>query len=122
MGTTLVIVGLAVFGFFLFLYFVPFNLWIMAIFSGVRIGLAQLIFMRIRRVPPRIIVESLVIATKAGITLTANDLETHFMAGGNVPNVIKALISADKANIALTFKQATAIDLAGRDVFEAVQT
>jgi len=94
----------------------------MAIFSGVRIGLAQLIFMRIRRVPPRIIVESLVIATKAGIQLTANDLETHFMAGGNVPNVIKALISADKANIALTFKQATAIDLAGRDVFEAVQT
>lgn len=118
----LVIVGLVVIGFFFFLYFVPFNLWIMAIFSGVRIGLAQLIFMRIRRVPPRIIVESLVTATKAGIKLTANDLETHFLAGGNVPNVIKALISADKANIALTFKQATAIDLAGRDVFEAVQT
>jgi uncharacterized protein YqfA (UPF0365 family) len=118
----LVIVGLVVIGFFFFLYFVPFNLWIMAIFSGVRIGLAQLIFMRIRRVPPRIIVESLVTATKAGIKLTANDLETHFLAGGNVPTVIKALISADKANIALTFKQATAIDLAGRDVFEAVQT
>lgn len=94
----------------------------MAVFSGVRIGLPQLIFMRIRRVPPRVIVESLVTATKAGIALTANDLETHFLAGGNVPNVIKALISADKANIALTFKQATAIDLAGRDVFEAVQT
>lgn len=94
----------------------------MAIFSGVKIGLAQLIFMRIRRVPPRIIVESLVTATKAGIALTANDLETHYLAGGNVPTVIKALISADKANIALTFKQATAIDLAGRDVFEAVQT
>ena len=118
----LIIVGLVVIGFFFFLYFVPFNLWIMAIFSGVRIGLAQLIFMRIRRVPPRIIVESLVTATKAGIKLTANDLETHFLAGGNVPTVIKALISADKANIALTFKQATAIDLAGRDVFEAVQT
>lgn len=118
----LIIVGLVVIGFFFFLYFVPFNLWIMAIFSGVRIGLAQLIFMRIRRVPPRIIVESLVTATKAGIQLTANDLETHFLAGGNVPTVIKALISADKANIALTFKQATAIDLAGRDVFEAVQT
>jgi uncharacterized protein YqfA (UPF0365 family) len=115
-------VGLVVIGFFFFMYFVPFNLWIMAIFSGVRIGLAQLIFMRIRRVPPRIIVESLVTATKAGIKLTANDLETHFLAGGNVPTVIKALISADKANIALTFKQATAIDLAGRDVFEAVQT
>lgn len=118
----LIIVGLVVIGFFFFMYFVPFNLWIMAIFSGVRIGLAQLIFMRIRRVPPRIIVESLVTATKAGIKLTANELETHFLAGGNVPNVIKALISADKANIALTFKQATAIDLAGRDVFEAVQT
>ncbi|WP_299250415.1 flotillin-like protein FloA [uncultured Cytophaga sp.] len=118
----LVIVGLVVIGFFFFMYFVPFNLWIMAIFSGVKIGLAQLIFMRIRRVPPRIIVESLVTATKAGIALTANDLETHYLAGGNVPTVIKALISADKANIALTFKQATAIDLAGRDVFEAVQT
>lgn len=118
----LVIVGLVVIGFFFFLYFVPFNLWIMAVFSGVKIGLAQLIFMRIRRVPPRIIVESLVTATKAGIALTANDLETHYLAGGNVPTVIKALISADKANIDLTFKQATAIDLAGRDVFEAVQT
>jgi len=118
----LIIVGLVVIGFFFLMYIIPFNLWIMAVFSGVRISLAQLVFMRIRRVPPRIIVESLVIATKAGIVLTANELETHFMAGGNVPNVIKALISADKANIALTFKQATAIDLAGRDVFEAVQT
>jgi uncharacterized protein YqfA (UPF0365 family) len=118
----LVIVGLVVIGLFFLMYFVPFNLWIMAIFSGVKIGLAQLIFMRIRRVPPRIIVESLVTATKAGIALTANDLETHYLAGGNVPTVIKALISADKANIDLTFKQATAIDLAGRDVFEAVQT
>jgi uncharacterized protein YqfA (UPF0365 family) len=118
----LIIVFVVIIGFFLLMYFIPFNLWIMAIFSGVRIGLAQLVFMRIRRVPPRVIVESLVTATKAGIALTANDLETHFLAGGNVPNVIKALISADKANIALTFKQATAIDLAGRDVFEAVQT
>jgi uncharacterized protein YqfA (UPF0365 family) len=118
----LIIVGLVVIGLFFFLYFVPFNLWIGAVFSGVRIGLLQLILMRIRSVPPRIIVESLITATKAGIQLTANDLETHFMAGGNVPTVIKALISADKANIALTFKQATAIDLAGRDVFEAVQT
>lgn len=118
----LIIVGLVVIGFFLFLYFVPFNLWIGAVFSNVRISLLQLILMRVRNVPPRIIVESLITATKAGIELTANDLETHFLAGGNVPTVIKALISADKANIALTFKQATAIDLAGRDVFEAVQT
>jgi uncharacterized protein YqfA (UPF0365 family) len=77
--------------------------------------------MRIRKVPPRLIVESLITATKAGISITSNDLETHYLAGGNVPHVIKALISADKANIALVFKQAAAIDLAGRDVFEAVQ-
>jgi uncharacterized protein YqfA (UPF0365 family) len=72
-------------------------------------------------VPPSVIVNSLITATKAGLTVTTRELETHFLAGGNVPNVIRALISADKANINLTFKQATAIDLAGRDVFEAVQ-
>lgn len=118
--------------FFIFLYFVPVNLWITAIFSGVRVGLLELVFMRIRKVPPSIIVNSLITATKAGLTLQQDDtdsrrplrtqeLETHYLAGGNVPQVIKALISADKANINLTFKQATAIDLAGRDVFEAVQ-
>lgn len=107
--------------FFIFLYFVPVNLWITAIFSGVRVGLAELVFMRIRKVPPRIVVESLITATKAGLKLTSNELETHYLAGGNVPNVIRALISADKANIKLEFKQATAIDLAGRDVFQAVQ-
>jgi uncharacterized protein YqfA (UPF0365 family) len=72
-------------------------------------------------VPPRIVVDSLITATKAGLNLSSNELETHYLAGGNVPNVIRALISADKANITLTFKQATAIDLAGRDVFQAVQ-
>ncbi len=106
---------------FTFLYFVPVNLWITAIFSNVRVGLLELVFMRIRKVPPRIIVESLITATKAGLTVNTTDLETHYLAGGNVPSVIKALISADKANIQLEFKQATAIDLAGRDVFEAVQ-
>jgi uncharacterized protein YqfA (UPF0365 family) len=106
---------------FIFLYFVPINLWITAIFSNVRVGIGELIGMRIRKVPPSIIVNSLITATKAGLELTTNDLETHYLAGGNVPNVIRALISADKANITLTFKQATAIDLAGRDVFEAVQ-
>lgn len=108
-------------GFFLFLYFVPVNLWITAIFSGVRVGLLELVFMRIRKVPPRIIVESMITSTKAGLNLTTSELETHYLAGGNVRSVIKALISADKANILLSFKQATAIDLAGRDVFEAVQ-
>jgi uncharacterized protein YqfA (UPF0365 family) len=107
--------------FFIFMYFVPLNLWITAVFSGVNVGLFTLVFMRIRKVPPRLIVESLITATKAGISITSNDLETHYLAGGNVPHVIKALISADKANIALVFKQAAAIDLAGRDVFEAVQ-
>ncbi|MEQ9442486.1 MAG: flotillin-like protein FloA [Cyclobacteriaceae bacterium] len=107
--------------FFTILYFIPVNLWIEAQFSGVRVGLFELMFMRIRKVPPRILVRSLITATKAGLDITSSDLETHYLAGGNVPSVIKALISADKANIHLTFKQATAIDLAGRDVLEAVQ-
>lgn len=103
-------------------YFVPVGLWITAVFSNVKIGLFNLVFMRIRKVPPRLIVESMITSTKAGLNLSVEELETHYLAGGNVGNVIKALISADKANIALSFKQATAIDLAGRDVFEAVQT
>lgn len=118
--------------FFIFLYFVPVNLWITAIFSGVRVGLLELVFMRIRKVPPSIVVNSLITATKAGLMtqdeeggpkrqLKTQELEAHYLAGGNVPQVIRALISADKANIDLAFKQATAIDLAGRDVFEAVQ-
>lgn len=118
--------------FFTFLYFVPVNLWITAIFSGVRVGLLELVFMRIRKVPPANIVNALITATKAGLKIQdidsenrrdmkTQDLETHYLAGGNVPQVIRALISADKANIALSFRQATAIDLAGRDVFEAVQ-
>lgn len=117
----IVIVFAGIILFFIFLYFVPVNLWITALFSGVRVGLVELVFMRIRKVPPRVIVESLITATKAGLKLTSNELETHYLAGGNVPNVIRALISADKANIHLEFKQATAIDLAGRDVFQAVQ-
>jgi len=118
---TLIILFAGVFFLFVFLYFFPISLWITAVFSGVNVSLFTLVFMRIRKVPPRLIVESLITATKAGISITSNDLETHYLAGGNVPHVIKALISADKANIALVFKQAAAIDLAGRDVFEAVQ-
>ncbi|MEM9329443.1 MAG: flotillin-like FloA family protein, partial [Bacteroidota bacterium] len=128
----IIIIFLGIVFFFVFLYFVPVNLWITAVFSNVRVSLIELIFMRIRKVPPSVIVNSLITATKAGLTiaedaneqrrpLRTQELETHFLAGGNVPQVIKALISADKANINLTFKQATAIDLAGRDVFEAVQ-
>ncbi len=119
--TVLIFLGLGIVFLFVFLYFVPLNLWITAVFSGVKVGLFELVFMRIRKVPPGIIVRELITANKAGIPVTTSDLETHFLASGNVPNVIKALISAEKANMNLTFKQATAIDLAGRDVFEAVQ-
>jgi len=117
-----VLIAVACFVFFIvFMYYFPLGLWFTAVFSGVKVSLLELVFMRIRKVPPSIIVTSLITATKAGIKVTSNDLETHYLAGGRVPSVIKALISADKANIALSFKQAAAIDLAGRDVFEAVQ-
>ncbi len=106
---------------FVFFYFIPVNLWFTALISGVRVSLVELVLMRVRKVSPSLIVNSLITATKAGLELTSKDLETHFLAGGNVPTVIKALISADKANINLGFQQATAIDLAGRNVFEAVQ-
>ena len=115
------IVFICIVGFFMFLYFVPVGLWITAIFAGVKVTIGSLIGMRIRKVPPGVIVNSLITANKAGVKVTTNELETHYLAGGNVPNVIRALISAEKANINLDFKQATAIDLAGRDVFEAVQ-
>ncbi len=106
---------------FIFLYFIPLNLWFTAVVSGVKVGILQLVLMRIRKVPPAVIVNALINATKAGLQVTANEMETHFMAGGNVNTVIKALISADKANIPLSFNMAAAIDLAGRDVFDAVQ-
>ena len=116
----LVIAGAFIFITF-FLYFVPVNLWITAVFSNVRISIMNLILMRLRKVPPSIVVNAMINSTKAGLNVTTNEIETHYLAGGNVNNVIKALISADKANIPLTFKMATAIDLAGRDVADAVQ-
>jgi len=112
--------GLAL-AFFTLLYFVPVNLWITAVFSGVKIGIMDLVLMRIRKVPPAIVVNAMITSNKAGLHVTANEIETHYLAGGHVNNVIRALISAEKANIPLDFKAATAIDLAGRDVFEAVQ-
>jgi uncharacterized protein YqfA (UPF0365 family) len=105
----------------IFLYFVPVGLWFTALLSNVRISLIQLVLMRWRKVPPRVIVQSLISSTKAGLKLNRDELEAHYLAGGNVPKVVNALISADKANMGLDFKTATAIDLAGRDVFEAVQ-
>lgn len=107
--------------FFIIMYYVPVGLWFTAIISGVKVTIFDLILMRIRKVPPSVIINASITATKAGLHVTTNELETHYLAGGDVPNVIRALISAEKANINLTFKQATAINLAGRDVFEAVQ-
>jgi uncharacterized protein YqfA (UPF0365 family) len=118
----LIIIGLVIVGLWLILYIFPIGLWITAIFSGVNINLMDLVFMRFRKVPPKLIVNSLILAVKAGIDdVNSQLLETHYLASGNLLNVIKALIVADKANLSLTFKQATAIDLAGRDVLEAVQ-
>ena len=103
------------------LYFVPIGLWFSALVSGVKISLLQLFLMRFRKVPPGVIVRALIEGTKAGVPLNRDALEAHYLAGGHVPNVVHALVSAAKANIDLTFNMATAIDLAGRDVFEAVQ-
>jgi uncharacterized protein YqfA (UPF0365 family) len=112
-------------GFVLFLYFVPLGLWIQ---SGVsigwgKIGMIKLVIMRIRKIPPKMVTDGIINLHRAGLSfVTSEDLETHFLAGGNISNVVDALIAADKAAIELDFKTATAIDLAGRDVKEAVQT
>ncbi len=105
----------------LIFYFIPMGLWFSALVSGVRISLLQLVLMRWRKVPPSTIVSAMIEGTKAGLKINANELEAHYLAGGNVTNVVHALVSAQKANINLDFQMATAIDLAGRDVFEAVQ-
>ncbi len=105
----------------LLLSYIPLRLWIAAWAAGVRIGLGELVGMRLRRVPPRLIVEPQINATKAGLHLNISELEAHYLAGGHVNRVVQALISADKAGIELPFQQAAAIDLAGRDVREAVQ-
>jgi len=112
----LLVAGLA-----LLLYLVPFGLWIAAWASGAYVGLFTLIAMRLRRVPPGTIVTARISSAKAGLDIPINDLEAHYLAGGNVVRVVNAMISADKANIPLPFKRAAAIDLAGRNVLEAVQ-
>lgn len=117
----LVIAGVSIVSLAIILYFIPIGLWFSAMVSGVKISLLQLVLMRWRKVPPITIVSALIEGTKAGLILNANELEAHFLAGGHVSNVVHALVSAQKANIELDFKMATAIDLAGRDVFEAVQ-
>jgi uncharacterized protein YqfA (UPF0365 family) len=106
----------------IFFYYVPFFLWLSAKVSGVNISLIQLFLMRIRKVPPQVIVNALIEGHKAGVKdLKRDELEAHFLAGGHVERVVHAMVSASKANIDLTFQMATAIDLAGRDVFQAVQ-
>ncbi len=120
-GTLIIIAFVALILLWFIFHFIPVGLWFSALVSGVRISLLQLVLMRFRKVPPSVIVNQLIAGTKAGLHLKANDLEAHFLAGGNVPNVVTALISAQKANIALDFKMAAAIDLAGRNVAEAVQ-
>ncbi len=118
----IIAIGIAsLFGLWIIFYFIPVGLWFTALLSGVRISLLQLVFMRWRKVPPSVIVTAMINATKAGLDLKRDDLEAHYLAGGRVKNVVNALISADKANITLDYKSATAIDLAGREVFEAVQ-
>ena len=123
MEFTLLMVAAAVLFFvIIFFYYVPFFLWINALSAGVRISLVQLFLMRLRRVPPRVIVYALIVAHKAGLKhITRDDLEAHYLAGGHVEKVVQALVSASKANIDLSFQMGTAIDLAGRDVLQAVQ-
>src|ERR1035437_7298832 len=108
---------------FLWIFFriLPIGLWVTAHLTGVRMSLIQLALMRFRKVPPGVITNALINGHKAGLILSRDELEAHFMAGGHVQSVVNALISAEKANIPLNFKLATAIDLAGRDVFDAVQ-
>lgn len=120
--TWIIVVVVSIIGLWILLYFIPIGLWFTALLSGVRISLLQLILMRWRKVPPTVIVRSMIEAHKAGLAYIQRDeMEAHYLAGGRVEQVIHALVSAMKANIDLPFNMATAIDLAGRDVLEAVQ-
>lgn len=123
-GSIFFVIGIAVLiiiFLMLFFTFVPVGLWITALFTGVRVKISTLIGMRLRRVIPSRIVNPMIKATKAGLTISIDDLEAHYLAGGNVDVVIDALIAAQRANIDLPFERAAAIDLAGRNVLEAVQ-
>lgn len=117
----IVILGLLLLLIILFFMFVPVGLWISAIASNVKIGLGNLIGMRLRRVSPSRIILPLIKSTKAGINLKINQLEAHCLAGGNVDGVVNSLIAAERAGISLSFEKAAAIDLAGRDVLDAVK-
>jgi uncharacterized protein YqfA (UPF0365 family) len=114
--------GIIIFIILVLFWLLPIPLWLSAKFANVEISLFQLLFMRFRRVPPTTIVNAMVTSHKAGIPIERDMLEAHYLAGGNVDRVIRALISADKANIELDFRAATAIDLAGRDVLRSSAT
>ena len=118
---TLLILVVAIIIIAFILSFVPIGLWISAIAAGVKVGIFTLVGMRLRRVKPKRVIEPMIKAHKAGIQLKTNQLESHFLAGGNVDRVVDALIAAQRADINLTFERCAAIDLAGRDVLEAVQ-
>ncbi len=121
-GIYIVIIVGSIIGLWIIFYFIPVGLWFSALISGVKISLLQLVLMRWRKVPPNVIVRAMIEAHKAGLReIKRDELEAHFLAGGHVVQVVHALVSAAKANIELTFQMATAIDLAGRDVLEAVQ-
>lgn len=120
MMTPIIIAAIVIVLLIVFFAVIPVGMWISAIASGVKISIFSLVGMKLRRVKPVKIVSPLIKATKAGINVTTNQLEAHYLAGGNVDNVVNALIAAERASMNLSFEQASAIDLAGRDVFEAV--
>ena len=117
----LLIAGAVVLFFLILFTVVPVGLWVSAVAAGVKVSLVSLVAMRLRRVPPHRIILPLIKADKAGLDVEQNQLEAHYLAGGNVDRVVDALIAADKARIALPFDRAAAIDLAGRDVLDAVK-
>ena len=120
METPIIIAAVVIVLLVVFFAVIPVGVWISAIASGVRINIFSLLGMKLRRVKPQRIIYPMIKATKAGITVKSNQLEAHYLAGGNVDNVVNALIAAERASMNLSFEQASAIDLAGRNVFEAV--
>lgn len=118
---SLLLIFLVIIGVVVIFSFIPVGLWISALAAGVRVGIITLIGMRFRRVPPARIVNPLIKSIKAGLNINVNQLEAHYLAGGNVDRVVNALIAAERAAIPLLFERAAAIDLAGREVFQAVQ-
>ncbi len=117
----LILVVIAIVFISIFLRFVPLGLWVTSLAAGVHVSIGSLIGMRLRRIQPKLLVDPLIKARKAGLQLTLSKLETHYLAGGNVDRVINALIAAQRSNIEMPFEKASAIDLAGRDVLQAVQ-